>query len=131
METRIEADRFLTDRFPARWLALKYLEGDTDVIALGRANGPTAVVLEEMAATLSRHIEATLASTPDAVISDHRYGYIAAVLRQGVLKSTAARDRIAGSDSLDRVLTHTVAGPVMPAATSNAASTPFCAARPA
>ena len=113
METRIEADRFLTDRFPARWLALKYLEGDTDVIALGRANGPTAVVLEEMAATLSRHIEATLASTPDAVISDHRYGYIAAVLRQGVLKSTAARDRIAGSDSLDRVLTHTVAGPVI------------------
>lgn len=114
MEERIEADRFLTDRFPARWLGLKYLEADQDVIAMGRqANGPTSAILEDMAAKLARHIEATHNTYPEAVISDHRYGFIASILRQGVLKSDATLDRIAGSDKADRVLTQTVLGPLI------------------
>lgn len=113
MEARIEADRFLTDRFPARWLALKYVEGDEEVMALGREAGPTSAVLEDMAASLARHIEITQGAYPEAVISDHRYGFIASVLRQGVLKASASRDRIAGSDKADRILTHAVLGPVI------------------
>jgi ferrous iron transport protein B len=113
MEARIEADRFLTDRFPARWLALKYLEADEDVMAMGRETGPTAAVLEDMAAKLARHIEATLGTYPEAVISDHRYGFIASLMKQGVLKTTANRDRIAQSDRADRVITHAVLGPVI------------------
>ncbi len=113
MEAAIEADRFLTDRFPARWLALKYLENDEDVIRLGRATGPTSATLEEIAAKVSRHIKDTLGTYPEAVISDHRYGYIASLLKQGVLKKDASRDRIALSDKVDRVLTHAILGPVI------------------
>lgn len=113
MEAAIEADRFLTDRFPARWVALKYLEGDEDVIALCRATGPTAGVLEEMTAKLTKHVKDTLDTYPEAVISDHRYGYIASLMKQGVLKSNATRDRIAQSDKADRTLTHALLGPVI------------------
>ncbi|WP_428568123.1 MAG: ferrous iron transport protein B [Solidesulfovibrio sp. DCME] len=113
MAARIEADRFLTDRFPARWLALKYLEADEDVIVLARGRGPTAAFLEETAARLARHIRETQATYPEAVISDYRYGFIAALLRRGVLQRTASPDRLAVSDTVDRVLTHAVAGPLI------------------
>jgi len=113
MEARIEADRFLTDRFPARWLALKYLEDDEDVIALGRQTGPTAAALEDMAAKLAKHVQDTLATYPEAIISDHRYGFIASLMKQGVLKSNASRDRIATSDKADRILTQTFLGPLI------------------
>lgn len=113
MQARIEADRFLTDRFPARWLALKYLENDEDVVALGRTAGPTAAFLEKTAAGLAGHIRATQNTYPEAVISDYRYGFIASLMRQGVLRRAAVPDRLALSDALDRVLTHAVAGPVI------------------
>ncbi|GAB6038486.1 ferrous iron transport protein B [Fundidesulfovibrio butyratiphilus] len=113
MEERIEADRFLTDRFPARWLALKYVEGDRDVVEMGRAAGPTSAALEDMAARLSRHVEATLGAYPEEIISDHRYGFIASLLRQGVLRYDSAYDRIAGSDRIDRLLTQRVLGPLI------------------
>ncbi len=113
MQARIEADRFLVDRFPARWLALKYLEGDEDVMALGRRAGETAAFLEEAAAELARRVQATQGTCPEAVISDFRYGFIASLLRRGVVKRNASPDRIALSDAVDRVLTHAVAGPVI------------------
>jgi len=113
MEAVIEADRFLTDRFPARWLALKYLEDDEDVIALGRQTGPTAATLEAMAAKVAKHAQDTLGTYPEAIISDHRYGFIASLLKQGVLTAQAGRDRIAASDKADRILTQTVLGPLI------------------
>jgi ferrous iron transport protein B len=113
MQARIEADRFLTDRFPARWLALKYLEGDEDIRALGRRAGATAAFLEETAAALARHIKATRDTFPEAVISDYRYGFINSLLRRGVLRKNASPDRVAITDACDRVLTHAVAGPVI------------------
>lgn len=112
MQARIEADRFLTDRFPARWLALKYLEGDEEVIALGRGQGDTTGFLEARATALANRLYKT-GQHADAVISDYRYGFIASLLQRGVLRHTAGPDRIVVSDALDRVLTHTVAGPAI------------------
>uniref|UniRef100_B8DPR3 Ferrous iron transport protein B n=1 Tax=Nitratidesulfovibrio vulgaris (strain DSM 19637 / Miyazaki F) TaxID=883 RepID=B8DPR3_NITV9 len=114
MVERIEAARFLTDKYPARWVALKYLESDDDIRALGRAAGPLAAELEAMAAEVARHLEATLNSYPEAVIADYRYGYISGVLRQGVLtRHDELSQRLAASDRMDRVLTHRLLGPVI------------------
>ncbi|MFU2207073.1 ferrous iron transport protein B [Solidesulfovibrio sp. C21] len=113
MQARIEADRFLTDRLPARWLALKYLEGDEEVMAAGRRHGgATAVFLERGASALAKRMRQA-GSLLDAVISDYRYGFIASLLQHGVVLRGEGPDRIALSDALDRVLTHTVAGPVI------------------
>ncbi|EHJ46411.1 ferrous iron transport protein B [Solidesulfovibrio carbinoliphilus subsp. oakridgensis] len=113
MQARIEADRFLTDRFPARWLALKYIEGDEEVMGLGRASGPTADALEALAGRLARHIRETTGTYAEAVISDYRYGFIATLLRRGVLRRNGSPDRVALSDAVDRVLTHAVLGPAI------------------
>lgn len=113
MQARIEADRFLTDRFPARWLALKYLEGDEEVMRLGRETGPVAADLEAMATRLGRHVGETARTCTEAVIADYRYGFIASLLRRGVLEKAGAPDRVALSDAVDRVLTHAVLGPAI------------------
>ncbi len=114
MVERIEAARFLTDKYPSRWVALKYLESDEDIRVLGRAAGPLAAELEAMAAEVSRHLEVTLNSYPEAVIADYRYGYISGVLRQGVLvRRDELSQRLAASDRMDRVLTHRLLGPVI------------------
>jgi ferrous iron transport protein B len=113
MAARIEAEQFLTDRFPARWLALKYLEADEEIRVVGRKAGALAKELEDMAARASDHLQKTLNTYPEAVIADYRYGFISSLLRQGVLARAGDRERLAFSDNLDKLLTHKAAGPLL------------------
>ncbi len=112
MVARIEAENFLTERYPARWLALKYLENDDEIRVVGRRAGPLAHVLEDMAATVAEHCKKTLSTYPEAIIADYRYGFITSALKQGVLTRTTNKDRIDVSDGIDRVLTHKFFGPL-------------------
>ncbi|WP_028588404.1 ferrous iron transport protein B [Desulfocurvus vexinensis] len=112
MTARIQADGLLAGRYPARWLALKYLESDEQVLAAGRAAGPLAAELEAMAGRVADHCQRTLRTSPEAIIADYRYGFITSVLRQGVLTRPDEPSRVDVSDMLDRVLTHRVAGPL-------------------
>jgi ferrous iron transport protein B len=113
MAASIESAGFLTEHYPARWTALKYLEGDEDVLARGRAAGPLSLELETRAARVAEHCQATLATYPEAVIADYRYGFIASLLKQGVLVRDTLRRRIDLTDRLDQVLTHRVLGPLL------------------
>lgn len=114
MEVEIEAARFMTDAFPARWTALKYLEADEQVMSKGESVDPVlSARLKSQAAQVTEHLEKTLASYPEAIIADHRYGFIAALLKDGVVQRTQKADRLYLSDQLDRVLTHRVAGPLV------------------
>ncbi len=114
MTQRIEAAGLLTDRHPARWVALKYLECDEEVLRLGQENPELSAELEAMVETVSRHCQTTLQTYPEAIIADFRYGFIAALLKQGVLhRETPREDRIVLSDRLDTILTHRVLGPVL------------------
>ena len=113
MAARIEADAFLTRKLPARWVALKYLEGDEQVRAMGRAEGGPHDELLDRAERLRQHCVATLRMEPEAIIADYRYGFIASLIKKGILKRDVSRDRLAISDKMDKVLTHTVAGPLI------------------
>ncbi len=113
MAAKIEKHSFLTDRYPPRWVALKYLEGDEEVRHLGRRTGDLARELEAMAEKVAQHCQATLNTYPEAVIADYRYGFITSLMRQGVLTREPLRQRIDLSDRLDRVLTHRVLGPLI------------------
>ncbi len=66
----IEKENFLTGRYPARWIALKYLENDTEIKSLGESDGSLGQQLSEMADKTSRHCEATLNTHPEAIIAD-------------------------------------------------------------
>ena len=114
MEREIESGEFLTADYPARWTALKYLEGDEEIIRKGRELDPTlSSRLESAVAAVSRHLEKTLDVYPEAVLADYRYGYITAILKSGVVRHEYETDRIHLSDRLDRVLTHRFLGPVV------------------
>jgi len=105
----------LDDKFPARWVALKYLERDEDIINQGRAvsqevSGQLLATADKVAA----HIKTTLNTYPEALIADYRYGYISSILRQGVVTGVEERNsRIAYSDKADMVLTNRFFGPLI------------------
>lgn len=113
MSAAIEREGFLTDHYPARWTALKYLEGDEDILARGRAAGPLAAELEARTAKVAEHCQATLKTYPEAIIADYRYGFITSLLKQGVVVRDSLRQRIDLTDRLDRILTHRIMGPVL------------------
>ncbi len=114
IEARIVAHDFLTDTYPMRWLALKYLEQDRQILEKGRRVNPElARSLEAIVEKVAAHLDETLDTYPEAVIADHRYGYISAIMKQGVLKRQYDTDRLHTSDQVDRVLTNRFLGPII------------------
>jgi ferrous iron transport protein B len=114
MEKCIADDGLLTDRYPSRWLAIKYLENDEQILNKGRETNPRiADRLEAIAEKVGAHIEETLETYPEAMIADHRYGFISSILKQGVVKERDERHRLFLSDRIDKVLVNRVAGPII------------------
>ncbi|ADU63013.1 MAG: ferrous iron transport protein B [Pseudodesulfovibrio sp.] len=114
MQKLIETESFLTDKVPARWTGIKYLERDEDVIIRGRmVNSALSSTLENMAKEVATHTQKTLKAQPDALIADHRYGFIAGMIKDVVTYPVLDADRISRSDQMDKVLTHTFLGPLI------------------
>jgi len=67
------------------------LEADEQIMNQGRQSNPqVSSRLEEMANRLTEHMQKTLDSYPEAIIADHRYGFIAALLKDGVVVVASA-----------------------------------------
>ncbi|NTV15271.1 MAG: ferrous iron transport protein B [Desulfobulbaceae bacterium] len=119
MTNLITVNSFLTDLYPARWLALKYLENDRQILAKGREFAARkglsglAEQLEKMVLEVGNHVATTLDTVPEALIADHRYGYIKSIIRQGVVRREHDEDRIYTSDRIDQVVTHRLLGPLI------------------
>ena len=114
MVKEIEADGFLTDKYPARWVALKYMEKDEQVLNQGRKLNPDlADRLEQIVKKVSNHLLNTLDTYPEAMIADQRYGYINSILKQGVIHHKYDQNRLYSSDKIDKVLTNRFLGPII------------------
>lgn len=114
MAQRITAASFMTENYAPRWLALKYLEGDGQIREKGRAHNPAVdAELQEIVDRISAHLHKTMETYPEAIIADHRYGYIKSVLRQEVITHTFDIDRLHASDRIDKVLTNRFLGPLI------------------
>lgn len=100
--------------YPRRWLAMKYLENDDKIIAMGEASDPTlSKRLKEIAARVSAHLDSTTGASPEAVIADYRYGYIKSVMKKGVVTEQPSMDRLFMSDRIDKVVTNRFFGPLI------------------
>ena len=114
MEKEIADSHFLTDTYKARWIALKYMENDEQILALGReTDADLSGRLEGQVGKVSRHLQNTLDTYPEAVIADQRYGYINSILKQGVIYHKYDRNRLYSSDRIDKVLTNRFLGPLI------------------
>jgi ferrous iron transport protein B len=110
----IEEHEFLTDRYPAQFTAVKYLEQDEQILALGRDKNPDiARMLESVVENLAAHTHKTLDVYPEVIVADHRYGYLKSLLRGGIITHTAAPDRLYASDRIDKIATHRIGGPAI------------------
>jgi len=114
MEEIIKEGLFLTGIYPARWIALKYLEMDEQIKSAGeQENADLSAVLDRIVTRVSNHTMATLNSYPEAIIADQRYGYIRSVIKQGVITYNQDRNRLHLSDQIDKVATNRFAGPLI------------------
>ncbi len=114
MEDKLKAKNFLTDMYPARWIALKYLEQDEQILEKGKELDPEfSDRLQGMVEKVSVHLQRTMDTDPEAIISDHRYGFINALLKQGVIHRQYDQNRLYTSDQIDRVLTNRFLGPLI------------------
>jgi len=114
IKKKIELNDFLNKRYTPRWIALKYLESDKQIIKLGQKENPVfSKDIEEIVKKVSVHLKKTLDTYPEAVIADHRYGYIKSIMKQGVLKYDSDIDRLHTSDKIDQVVTNRFLGPII------------------
>jgi len=113
MQAVIESSNFLGGRYPSRWLGLKYLENDPEILALGQSSPEVHARLREMTGTLADHCRKTLNTEPESLIADYRYGFISGLLKDGVITRPTTQARFDITDKLDTVLTNRLAGPLL------------------
>ncbi len=114
MASLIESSNFLTGKYNARWVAIKYLENDSQIKDLGSTEDKNldlqlAAVVEKVA----KHLAATLDTHPEGMIADQRYGFINSILKQGVVKRYHDENRLQISDKIDKVVTNRFLGPII------------------
>ncbi len=92
-----------TARYPQRWLALKLLEADAEVLDILRRmpNGGKVISLAEGSA---EKLKSMLGDDVDILIADRRYGFINGIVRQSLHRPHM--DRITLTDRIDDIVTH-------------------------
>ena len=103
LENLIEQESLVLDGVPARWVAIKLLEGDTDLHEhLSSSN------LVDLAAKAAQHLESVLGDSPEALIADRRYGFISGACQEAVKSTVESRHTM--SDHIDSVVTNRFMG---------------------
>lgn len=90
-----------------RWLAVKLLENEADIVARVQALPASQVVIERAAAG-RRQISLVYGDEADIAIADARYGTINGLARQ--VLDTSQVDRYTLTDRIDRIVTNRILG---------------------
>ena len=91
------------ENYNTRWLAVKLLEGDKDVMQ----TVPSPIVAEEVKRA-SVEIDEMLGDSPETAIASARYGFISGACQECVTTTVEARHNM--SDAIDSVLVNRVLG---------------------
>jgi ferrous iron transport protein B len=103
MLSKFDELNFDTERYSRRWLAIKLLEKDADILErVETMNGGTALIT--FARERAEHIESMLGEDFDLLTADRRYGYINGIVRQALQRPLV--DRITLTDHVDNIVTH-------------------------
>jgi ferrous iron transport protein B len=114
MAAIIKTSKFLSEKYNARWVALKYFENDSQIIELGKKENETiALSLAKQVREVTRHLSVTLGTQPEGMITDYRYGFIHSILKQDVIRHACDRNRLQISDRIDKILTNQFLGPAI------------------
>ena len=98
-----EASNFNTGLYSRRWLAIKLLEKDADILERVKAmEGGEKIIA--IARERAEHVESMLGEDFDLLTADRRYGYINGVVRQSLHRPLV--DRVTLTDRVDNIVTH-------------------------
>jgi ferrous iron transport protein B len=98
-----EENNFDPGRYPQRWLAIKLLEADPEILARVQSmpNGAKVIAIAQKGA---EKLKSLLGDDVDLLTADHRYGYINGVVRQALRRPLV--DRLTLTDRIDNIVTH-------------------------
>lgn len=103
MLAKFDELNFNTQQYSKRWLAIKLLEKDADILERVQSMQDGDSIIE-FAKERSAHVESMLGDEFDLLTADHRYGYINGIVRQALHRPLV--DRITLTDRIDNVVTH-------------------------
>lgn len=106
----LEEAEFSLDPLPIRWVAVKLLESDPEIIKLVHEN-PKGDEILELVSESRKHLEGIFGDPPEIALADARYGFISGAIKQCV--TVKYSDRIHLSEQIDKVLTHKLLGPLI------------------
>ena len=93
---------------PPRWVTIKALEDDKELIEEVRESGQRGVrFLEEIKETRD-HLYSLYGEEPETVFTERLYGFVAGILKE--VYTDPPLDRISRSDQIDALLTHKILG---------------------
>lgn len=100
-EKSVDSEDNLVEKYGSRWLALKLLEQDKEILDKGHN--------EEVISTVARsveHLTKIFGDEPEIVIADRRYGFISGACEESVKSSVESRHT--RSDIVDKVILNRV-----------------------
>ena len=95
----LAGEKELADKYGSRWVALKLLEQDDEILAKVRSGDVLDVVNRSVG-----HLRSIFHDEPEIVLADRRYGFISGACQETIKNSVERRHDV--SDMIDAVVTH-------------------------
>lgn len=93
----------LAEKYGARWVAVKFLEQDDDVLAQVQSRETREEVERSV-----EHLREIFGDEPEIVMADRRYGFISGACQETIKNSVERRHDV--SDTIDAVVTNRILG---------------------
>jgi len=103
----IEKDRRLSSSYDTRWLSIKLLESDKQVIDRIKSSEFSEEILSQVQRAIKR-LERIFNDDVETLIAEARYGFISGALKETMHVSGIARKTL--SDRIDQILTNRILG---------------------
>ena len=100
-------DKDLILKYPSRWLAVKLLENDSEVIKAIKDSSYSDEILAQIEKS-TIHLKGIFGDTPEAIVADRRYGFISGACSETVKRTYELRHTI--SDRIDKILVNRILG---------------------
>ena len=107
LQEAIDKVEVLTKHYPSRWLAIKLLENDKEIIPKIKAVEGGEEILNQARKSV-KHLSNVYGADAETIIADRRYGFISGLVKEAVKRP--ANERLTFSDKIDKVITNRIIG---------------------
>lgn len=107
--SKVLLDKNLPQEYPTRWLVVKLLEGDAEVLERVKKS-PQGTQIEEVLLKATSRLERHLGYDLETAMVERRYGFLEGLVRECTRKRLGVEERLEISDRIDRVVTNKFLG---------------------